>query len=228
MRSPLLSLALVSLAASAACAQKNDPDKVVPNGGVSAPGWMGRIDPQAVKQGKSINDDKFITMGPGFHVTAGPAAIYWNAANSVAGNYTVSATFRQTKPTAHREGYGLILFGSNLDQPNQSYAYFLVSQDGNFLINHRANDSTVHKIIDWTVNAAVNKPAENGSVTNKLTVNATATDVIFLVNDKEVQRLPRATLDADGVKSGAKEIAGLRINHNLDVHVGDFSVTEAK
>ena len=41
------------------------------------------------------DDDKVVSMGPGFHVTSGPAAVYWNPANTASGNYTVSGTFSQ-------------------------------------------------------------------------------------------------------------------------------------
>jgi len=41
--------------------------------------------------------------------------------------------------------------------------------------------------------------------------------VLFFINDKQVYRMPRAQVGGDG-------IAGLRINHNLDVQVSKFTV----
>ena len=51
-------------------------------------GWTGRIDPQATKAGRNMSEAKFVGMGTGFHVTSGPAAVYWNPANTAKGNYT--------------------------------------------------------------------------------------------------------------------------------------------
>jgi hypothetical protein len=202
-----------------------DPDKVVVGGGISAPGWMGRVDPQAAAAGRNINEAKFVTMGTGFHVTAGPAAIYWNPTNNATGNYTATATFSQGKPSAHPEGYGLLLAGHNLDQPTQSYLYFLVRQDGKFLINHRADDKTVHKMVDWTANPAIHALDASGKATNALAVVVGSDKVSFRVNGTEVHSIPRTTLDSGGDHSGTTGIVGLRVNHNLDVHVSDFGVT---
>jgi hypothetical protein len=227
MKSFALTFAGFALATSVACAQGADPDKLNTGGGVTAAGWKGRIDPQAAKGGRSINQDKFVSMGSGFHATGGPAAIYWNPANTMSGNYTVTGTFTQTKAPTHPEAYGLILAGKDLETPNQGYLYFLVRGDGKYLINHRANDSTVHKIVDWTANDAVKAADANGKATNKLSVVVGADKVTFLVNGTEVASRPRAVFAGpDG--SGTTGIAGLRINHNLDVHIDGFSATPNK
>lgn len=236
MRKSVLSMGILAFASTVACAQgepkqpqhkTSDPDKVTATGGVTAAGWTGRIDPQSEKQGRKITDAKFVDMGKGFHVTSGPAAVYWNPANSPTGNYSVSATFTQTKPATHAEGYGLITGGHDLTAANQSYGYFLVRQDGKYLINHRADDSTVHKIVPWTENAAIKKIPEGGKVTNTVRIDFTPSDVLFLVNGTEVHRLPRATIDGP-THAGSTGFVGIRVNHNLDVHVDNFSVTPLK
>ena len=204
-----------------------DPDKTVADGGVKMAGWTGRIDPQAAKAGRNITEAKFVGMGPGFHVTSGPAAIYWNPANIAKGNYTVTSTFTQTKAAAHPEGYGVVIAGQNLETPNQSYLYFVVRQDGKYLINHRANDSTVHKIIEWTANPAIKAIDASGKSTNALSVVVGQEKLSFLVNGVEVNSLPRSTIDAGGPHSGTSGIVGLRVNHNLDVHVDGLAITPA-
>jgi hypothetical protein len=228
MKSFAMAVVGLGLTASVLSAQGGaDPDKLSTGGGVTAAGWKGRIDPQAAKGGRTINQDKFVSMGSGFHATGGPAAIYWNPANNMSGNYTVTGTFTQTKAPAHPESYGLILAGKDLESSNQGYLYFLVRGDGKYLLNHRANDSTVHKIVDWTASDAV-KPADaNGKATNKLSVVVGADKVSFLVNGTEVVSRPRSVFDGPD-HSGTKGIAGLRINHNLDVHIDGFSATANK
>lgn len=218
--------ALLAITASSVSAQVADPDKVVTDGGVSVPGWTGRIDPQAAARGAKITQAKFIPMGGGIHVTAGPAAIYWNATNAVSGNYTVSATFNQTKASAHPEGYGLMLAGRDLETPNQSYLYFLVRQDGKFLVNHRANDSTVHKIVDWTANPAVKAIDASGQASNALSIVVGPTNLSFRVNGTEVHTLPRSVIESGDGHAGSAGIAGIRVNHNLDVHIDGFGVTK--
>ncbi|MEP6905938.1 MAG: hypothetical protein ABI875_07615 [Gemmatimonadales bacterium] len=224
MRALTIAVAALGLITGALRAQGADPDKLVADGGVKVPGWMGRIDPQAAKGGRKITDDKVVAMGPGFHVISGPAAVYWNPANTASGNYKVSGTFSQGKAAAHPEAYGLIIGGKDLDTPNQSYLYFLVRQDGKYLINHRANDSTVHKIVDWTANSAVKSMDGEGKATNALSIAVGPDKLTFLVNGTEVATLPRSEVDRGGPGSGTTGLAGIRVNHNLSVHVSDFGV----
>lgn len=225
----VLALGSSTLGSSTLGAQNNsDPDKVVADGGVKVAGWSGRIDPRAASQGRSISEAKFVSMGSGIHVTAGPAAVYWNPSNSSSGNYTVGATFNQTKASTHPEGYGLVIGGRDLDKASQSYLYFLVRQDGKYLINHRANDSTVHKIVDWTASSSIEAIDESGKASNKLEVTLDAARVHFMVNGKEVNVLPRSIVDGGADHSGTAGIAGIRVNHNLDVHIDGFGVTPEK
>ena len=205
---------------------ESDPDKLVSNGGITVSGWTGRLDPRAVTQGRTLGDVKFVTMGGGFHVTAGPAAIYWNPSNATeGGNYTVSATFTQTKAAAHPEAYGLFFGGQNLTATNQSYMYFLIRQDGKFLVNHRASDTEVHRIVDWTAHPAVRAIDASGKSTNALSIVLGTTSVSFRVNGTEVHNIPRSTVDAGGNHAGTRGIAGLRVNHNLDLHIDGFALT---
>lgn len=222
MRRSVSAFALVLLAAAPLTAQSNggkehDPD-VKADGGALPTGWAGRTDRPTAK----IEDAKFVTMGPGFHVTSGPAAIYWRDANATTGPFTATATFTQTKAPAHPEAYGIIFMGKSLQGADQNYAYFLVRGDGKIMVKHRAG-TEVHTIMDWTDNAAVHKQDANGKATNTLTVDATKADSVRLaVNGVEVAALPVSHPgSADGV-------VGLRVNHNLDVHVADFSVTPKK
>ena len=223
-----LALAALALAASVAHAQASDADKHVTDGGVTVDGWTGRLDPRAAGAGKTLSDVKFYPMSSGFHVTAGPPGIYWNPANTAEGMYTVSATFAQTKASTHPEAYGLFIAGQNLEASNQSYLYFVIRQDGKYLINHRADDSTVHKIVDWTANKSVRAMAKNGKATNRLAIVVGPNALSFRVNGKEVRSLPRSTIDSGGSHSGTTGIAGLRVNHNLDVHVSGFSVAPGR
>jgi len=206
----------LSLAAGVACAQGNDPDKVTATGGVMVTGWQGRIDPQAAKGGRNISQDKVVSMGSGFHVTSGPAAIYWNPANTASGNYTVTGSFTQTKAPTHPEAYGLFVGGSNLAGATQKYTYFLVRQDGQYMISRR-DGAKVNAVVPWTDSPAVKQTNASAKGTNLLSIVVAPDKTRFLVNGTEVHSQPTASVDASG-------IAGLRINHNLNVHVDGFGV----
>jgi hypothetical protein len=206
----LLLLATAPLAAQGA----NDPTHKAAGGGSLPAGWAGRTDRATDK----LSDAKFVTMGPGYHVTSGPAAIYWNPNNVTRGPFVASTTVTQTKAPTHPEAYGIFFMGKDLDTPQQNYAYFLVRGDGKYLVNHRAG-TAVHKIVPWTENAAVHKADANGKATNVLTVDASKADSVrLLVNGTQVAALPMNHL---GKTDG---IVGLRVNLNLDVHVGGLSV----
>lgn len=220
MRRFAIAASLLTLSAASLSAQGADPDKIIADGGVRVPGWTGRIDPRPASQGRTINEAKFIAMEPGIHVTAGPAAIYWNPANARNQNYTVQATFNQTKASAHPEGYGLMLGGRELTTPNQNYLYFLVRQDGKFFVGHRASDSEVHKVVDWTANDAVKAIDASGKAANALAIVVDNGKLSLRVNGTEVHSQPRGVID--GATPG---VAGIRVNHNLDVHIEGFTVT---
>jgi hypothetical protein len=217
IRRSLTTLSLLALAAAPLAAQGADapPQKVA--GGALPAGWMGRTDRATDK----LTDAKFVAMGPGYHVTSGPAAIYWNPKTVVSGPFVASTTITQTKAPTHPEAFGIFFMGKDLDAPGQNYAYFLVRGDGKYLVNHRAG-AEIHKIIPWTDSPAVNKQDASGKATNKLTVDASKADSVrLLINDKQVAALPMNHL---GKTDG---LVGLRVNHNLDVHVGGLTV-EAK
>jgi hypothetical protein len=205
----LLGVALVAAAPLAAQQQQG--------GAAAAPaGWTTKMDPK-----DATKTTKFVTMGPGFHVTAEGAGIYYKAADVQGkGNFTVSANFRQTKKTEHPEAFGLIAGGKNLDDPaKQTYYYFLVRQDGQFIINHRAG-ADVHKIVDWKPNAAIVKFDDKQGAANDLAIAVGSDSVRFLVNNKPVHAISSKDL---GDMSGQ---VGFRVNHGLDVHVGNYKVTK--
>jgi hypothetical protein len=193
-----------------------DPDKKVADGGVKVAGWEARLDDAAAK----VENLKFVAMGSGFHVTSGPAAIYFNPANAASGNYTVKASLTQTKATQHREAYGVFAAGTSLKDASQQYLYFVVAQTGEYTIKHRAG-ANVHTVVDWTKHDAIKAVDASGRATNEVAIEVGASELRFLVNGTEVHKAARG-----GMLRAPDGVAGLRVNHNLDVHVGSFSVTK--
>jgi hypothetical protein len=84
-----------------------DADRVVPGGGIFVTGWQGKIDASSVKAGRNINDSKFSQEGNALQLTIGPAAVYWNPANTASGNGTfIVRGFTPTPPGTFRVGGG--------------------------------------------------------------------------------------------------------------------------
>lgn len=190
----------------------NDPDKVVKGSGTLPPDWKARLDQPTAK----MDGVAFENTGTGFHITTGPAGIYYTP-QAPTGHYKMQATFTQIKPSAHPEAYGLFIGGSDLQGDNQKYTYFVIRQDGKFLIKRRAGAETP-TVLNWTDSPAIKKADASGKMTNALTVEVGQDKVRFLVNNTEVASQPVGQLDTKG-------LAGLRINHNLDVMVEALMVS---
>jgi hypothetical protein len=212
MRSPLSATALLALFVTPLAAQDH-ADKAAPGGGTVPAGWTVRADRGDAKNAK------IVTMGKGLHLTLGPAIILYRTETKGSGPFHTLATFTQTKPSEHAEGYGLFVGGQDLDGAAQKYLYFLVRQDGSYLIKRRDGEKTTDVSKGWVKHEAVKQPEGKGSATNLLEVDnkLDPNRVAFLVNGQEVYATDAKGMALDG-------IVGLRVNHNLDVHVEGFDV----
>jgi hypothetical protein len=170
--------------------------------------------------GANAAEFQAMPMDGGVHVQTGPAGVLYNATNTVAsGDYSVSATFTEIgAPPNHREAFGIVIGGAELETPNQRYTYFLVRADGKYLIKRRTGGETAN-VRDWTDSEAVKKAEAQGDVTNALEVAVRGDQVHFSINGTEVTTVPVAEVDAHG-------IAGVRVNHNLNVMVSNWAVTQ--
>ena len=214
-------LALTAVLATPAVAQNPaDPDKKAEGGGTVPAGWSYRL------ESGSIADMKFVTMGSGLHFTSGPPGIYWRDADAVPGSFHTIATFTQTKAPTHPEAYGLFVEGKDLKGAGASYVYLIVRGDGMYSIRQggaagspSTNLTTGGNRNGWLANDAVVKQDANGVAKNVLEIagNAQTKKLTFKVNGKQV-----AELDAPG--GSVAGIVGIRMNHNLDVHVDGFAV----
>src|SRR5262249_18713808 len=146
------------------------------------------------------------------------AAVFWNPANTATGTYTVKGTFTLLKPSGHTNYYGIVFGGSDLDNAKQSYTYFLVAQDGTWLIKKRDGDASTQNVVAKTANEAIKKPDANGKSTNALEVRVGADKIDYVVNGTVVHSMPKSGVNTDGVY-------GIRVNHLLDVQVDGFAKT---
>ena len=200
---PLFALALASafLAASPLAAQDFErPD-----------GWQVRFDDSSASE-----DDleMFVSMPPGWHVTSGPAAIFWGPEMEESGNYRIEMEVFLFDPKGMREAFGMFAGGSNLNGDDIEYTYFLIRDGGEFIIKRREG-ADAPTIRPWAGHEAILGWADRGegaTAKNVLAIEAGTETVRFLVNDAEVAVLPRAQVGMDGA-------FGFRVNHMLNLHI---------
>ena len=136
MRVVCIATLLVVGAGFAYC--QDETSRAVSGGGISAPGWMGKIDANEEKAGKTLNDAKLVAEGnSSLHVTTGPAVTYWNPADKAAGDYTVKATFTEPKYmnlNSHPHPYGIVIAGNDMGTADESFLYCAAYGNGSFIV----------------------------------------------------------------------------------------------
>jgi hypothetical protein len=184
-------------------------------------GWKMRVDRStAASDPDAPGAIKFVTQGAGFHATNPQAAVYWNPANTATGAYTLKATFTQMARSGHTNYYGLVFGGSALEGPQQAYLYFVVAQDGTWLVKRRDGDATP-LVSQKTPSDAVKQLDASQKATNALEVRVGADKVDFVVNGTVVHTEPKT-----GALAKTDGIYGIRVNHLLEVQVDGFGVTK--
>jgi cytochrome c556 len=184
-------------------------------------GWRVRADNStSAFDPDAPGDIKFVARGAGFRATNPRAAVYWNPANTITGDYLLKGTFTLLEPSNHTNYYGLVFGGSQLDGPAQQYVYFLVAQDGSWLVKRRDGDATTDTVLPKTVSTAVKQPDASGRSVNVLEVQVTAGAIEFIVNGTVVNRWADA---ARAVRT--QGIYGIRVNHFLDVQIDGFAAS---
>jgi len=192
------------------------PPRPVAGNGVEVPGWWGRVDdPKEPTTGL-----KFSTMSGGLHATTGPNITLWDPQQTASGNYTLKATFTVTKPPSHPVAYGLFIGGSNLEQDSQKYTYFVIREDGQFLVRKRDGVNATNVGGNWAANPAVMGRAA-GVQKNDLSIQVAGGRVSFMANGKEVASHPATAVDTNG-------IVGLRVGHGMDIQIDGFAVEAQK
>jgi hypothetical protein len=194
---------------------------LVPLAAQAPQGWKMRVDRStAAADPDAPGPINFTTQGTGFQADNPQAAVYWNPANTAAGAYTLKGSFRLMKLSGHTNYYGLVFGGSALDGPDQAYIYFVVAQDGTWLIKRRDGTAT-SMVSQKTPSDAVIKPDANGQCTNALEVRVGADKIDYVVNGKVVHTDAKA-----GATAKTDGIYGIRINHLLLVQVDGFGMSK--
>lgn len=177
-------------------------------------GWLTRFDDPSATEAQL---ETFVGMPPGWHVTTGPAGIFWNPSSTASGDFRLEMEVYLFDPQGRREAFGLFFGGRNLAADSQEYTYFLLRDGGQFIIKRRQGPDAP-TVRPWTGHDAILSYADRGdgaTARNLLAVEARGDEVRFFVNDSEVARLPRAEVPVDG-------IFGFRVNHRLNLHISSL------
>ena len=157
----------------------------------------------------------------GFQVNTGPAVVLWNESNTASRPYTLRGTFTLLEPSGHANYYGLVYGGGALDSDRQNYMYFLVAQNGTYIVKHRANNDAVHDVQARTPHDAIATPGGDGTSVNELDVRVGESQTQFVVNGTVVH-----TVENSGMAGRTDGIWGVRVNHVIPgVLVQDLGVT---
>ncbi len=183
----------------------------VPLAAQAPEGWQLRVDrSRNAADPDDVPEVEFGTAESGFQINTGPAAVAWKSENTASATYTLEGKFTLLEPSDHANYYGLVYGGGDLEGSRQNYLYFLVAQNGSYIVKHRANDETTHDIVGRTPHDAVVEPDANGKSVNELQVRVGEDQTEFVVNGTVVHTEARS-----GMASRTDGIWGVRINHRL-------------
>jgi hypothetical protein len=208
---PAILTALLFVGCSGGAQDQGPPEEPLLPGGYKAVLDVGRSDPGQFNVTEAADGVRF---------TTGPAGVAWRPQDVIGpGDMRVEATLRlYLAPVAYRESYGIFVGGRNLDTPDQSYTYLMVRPTGDFTIRTRKGGVT-EALVEWMPHEAVQRVNLDGEEpVNTLVIQVRGTDVDFLINGTRVFGMDAAEMDAQGV-------AGVRINHRLDVGLTAWSLS---
>lgn len=175
-------------------------------------GWNVRFDDPSRSE---ADLEMFTDMPPGWHVTSGPAAVYWGPEMEASGDFRVEMEVFLFDPGPRLEAFGVFVGGREMEGDAIEYSYFLLRNGGEFIVKRREGPEAP-TVLPWTAHPAVlafeDREEGGATVKNVLVVEAQGETVRFLVNDAEVASLPREQFATDGTY-------GFRVNHGLNLHI---------
>ncbi len=223
-------VALAMLVPSTIGARGQETARAVAGGGISVPGWVGKVDASEEKNGQTVQNAKLAKEGDVLHVTTGPAVTYWNPANKATGNYTVKATFNEPKYmnlNDHPHPYGIVIAGNDLGGAQQSYLYCAAYGNGTFIVRGFGPEPFQMNGRRGEANPAVKKAAGPGEpVTQEIAVSVKGDRVECAINGTVVGGYDKAALVADGKLKSLDGVYGIRFAHNTDATVTGLTMTK--
>jgi hypothetical protein len=223
-------VAIAMLLPPVAGAQMQEANRSVANGGISVPGWEGKVDARAAQNGATVKDAKFAKEGDGFRVTTGPAITYWNPANKASGDYTVKATFTEAKYmnlNDHPHPYGIVIAGNDMGTDQQSYLYCAAYGNGTFIVRGFGPEPFQMGGRRAEANEAVHKAAgKDQPVTQEIAMSVKGDKVECAINGTVVASYPKSDVVTAGKLKSTDGVYGIRFAHNTEATVTGFTMTK--
>lgn len=144
MRTLTIALLLLGFASTAIAQDRPDPQNPGPDQEVPAD-WRVVLDRPSddvvISADQETADIWFVNMKPGWHITSGPAAIYFHPGSTASGDYRAELAIHLFDPgQRQREAFGLFIGGSDLEGDGRAYDYFLLRNTGEYLIKRRSGE----------------------------------------------------------------------------------------
>jgi len=230
IRFAVLLVVLTGMAYAQAPAPPAEVARSIADGGITVPGWQGKIDDDAVKQGQTVKDGKLAPEGKGMRVTTGPAVTYWNPKNVATGDYTVSATFTEPKfmnLNTHPHPYGIVIGGNDLGTAQQSLLYCAAYGNGMFIVRGFGPDAFQMDGRRGEANDAVHKaPAVGQPVTQDIAMSVKGDKVSCIINGTTVATYDKSAVVTAGKLKSTDGMYGIRFAHNTDAIVTNLKITK--
>jgi hypothetical protein len=211
-------------------ARSQDANRAVAGGGISAPGWTGKVDASEERAGQTLNNAKLAKEGNDLHVITGPAVTYWNPANKATGNYTVKATFKEAKYmnlNDHPHPYGIVIAGNDMGTAQQSFLYCTAYGNGTFIVRGFGPEPFAMGGRRPEANAAVHKASGPGEpVTQEIALSVKGDRVECAINGTVVAGYDKAALVTAGKLKSTDGVYGIRFAHNTDATVTGLTMTK--
>ncbi len=206
----------------------DETTRTVAGGGISAPGWMGMVDP--TEAGMTVNEAKLSMSGTVLSVTTGPAITYWNPANKASGDYTVKATFTEPKYmnlNSHPHPYGIMIGGNDMGTPNATMLYCEAYGNGSFIVRGFGPAAFSVNGRRPEVNAAINKAAGPGQpVTQEIAISVKGDKVECAINGTVVGTYDKSAVVGAGKLKSLDGVYGIRFAHNTEGTVTGLAMTK--
>jgi hypothetical protein len=227
---PALAISIAMLMPLMNAQAQSETSRSVQGGGISVPGWTGKIDPNAEKAGQTIKDDKLSEEGNTLHVMTGPAVTYWNPADKANADYTVKATFTEPKfmnLNTHPHPYGIFIAGNEMGTDGESYLYCEAYGNGTFIVRGFGPEPFQMNGRRGEANPAVHKAAGPGQpVTQEIAMSVKGGRVDCAINGTVVASYEKAALVTAGKLKSTDGVYGIRFAHNTEGTVAGLSVKE--
>lgn len=221
-----LILAAFALIYTSNPAAAQDGDIAVEDGGISATGWAGSLDPGA---SGSIEDARLAMHGDDLHVMTGPQVSYWMPENTASGDYTVSATFEEPEYmnlNNHPHPYGLFIGGNDLGTDDASFLYCAAYGNGAFIVRGFGPESFQMNGRRAEEHEAVNEaPGQGQPVTQEIAMSVNGDQVACSINGTVVASYDKSEVVGDGKLKSTDGVYGIRFAHNTEGIVSGLTLS---